>query len=81
MKYLLRFDVTGKFYFPLEMLATDDCFPGSLLDAQAMHPCREGFERTIRLHSYRAHSLSALHIDAWKKVKWTVSIVSIDPVT
>lgn len=70
-KFLLRFQVTGKFYFPLGLLTIEECWPATPSDADLMLPQNEGRERTISLCSHRenANDKPSPH---WQTYRWHV---------
>ena len=73
--YITEFTVTGRGYFPLDMLRYDACFPKGSDDVAAienMGPPAPREVTLLRYSAYKADVERAVTIERWRSFGWTV---------
>jgi len=75
--YYIKFKVTGRGLFPLDMLRHDECHPRTGSDAANMHWDPADGARTVELACYAGNSFTYPTIGRWSSFGWSVDPESI----
>lgn len=68
----IRFKVSGRGEFPVDMLRSDACHPTSLVSAGMVYGrAGEGY-RTVELESWQRESFWLPNVERWRSFGWTV---------
>lgn len=77
----VRFNVTGRFMFPIDMLRHDQCFPLTPSDSGAIEDSmtvrnKQGY--TVQLGAYLDNPYATAHAARWESFGWRVDQDSIE---